>query len=421
VSEFPIIYYVAAQLYKLFGPREVILRVINLLIFWIGLLYLFKLSRLLLENNLIALIPPLFLWTSPFVVYYGANFLPNVPALSVSLIAWYYFFAYWKTNSGRSLILAFLWVAIAALLKVSAALSGIAFAGMWIMGALGWLERPARTHYRPFLIGVVTSAAAIVSWVIFAKAYNEAHGTGQNLLGIIPIWEMSIEQIKDTMKILWSKWSYHFHHPIMGGLMVAMGVYALLQHRRAAFLVAASLLLTLGSGIYMLLFFDAFYHHDYYLLNNMIAPTFWLITFLYLVRDRKIRKGVLIATVLIIGILLLHTRGALNERYHGRFQESLNDDLFTITPYLRSIGIERTDRVVSVPDLSPNISLYLMNNPGWTEAFNGPVYNINHFAKEGAKYLIVNDSSYLEKKLYQPFTNDKIGQYRSVSIYRIGN
>jgi len=46
--------------------------------------------------------------------------------------------------------------------------------------------------------------------------------------------------------------------------------------------------------------------------------------------------------------------------------------LETITPYLSEIGIKRTDRVLSLPDESINISLYLMDQKGYTS------YRFNH-------------------------------------------
>ena len=46
----------------------------------------------------------------------------------------------------------------------------------------------------------------------------------------------------------------------------------------------------------------------------------------------------------------------------NNFHEKIYKDLEDITPYLRSLGIERTDKVISLPDGSFNISLYLNVN-----------------------------------------------------------
>ena len=42
----------------------------------------------------------------------------------------------------------------------------------------------------------------------------------------------------------------------------------------------------------------------------------------------------------------------------------------SVTPYLRSLGIKRTDIVVSVPDQSPNITLSLMDQKGFSTIYS---------------------------------------------------
>ena len=77
--------------------------------------------------------------------------------------------------------------------------------------------------------------------------------------------------------------------------------------------------------------------------------------------------------------------------------------------------------MVSVPDPSPNITLYLMNQIGFTECYNYEGNNIHHFVNdEKAKYLIVGDSTYLQHELYKPFCKmeNKVCQYKSISIFK---
>jgi hypothetical protein len=122
------------------------------------------------------------------------------------------------------------------------------------------------------------------------------------------------------------------------------------------------------------------------------------------------------------GFNVNHCHTMINDRYEGSLFSTVHTGLFTITPYLREIGIKRTDRVMVVPDESPNTSLYLINNPGWTEAFTSKESgtNIYDFWINGdMHYWIVCDSSYLNDEYYRRFTAFQIGHYEGINIYEM--
>jgi len=107
----------------------------------------------------------------------------------------------------------------------------------------------------------------------------------------------------------------------------------------------------------------------------------------------------------------------------------LKNDIEDITPHLRSIGIQRNDTIVSIPDQS-HLSLYLMNQKGWTEYaerfYNqGAVVYLNRNEKgietsiqKGARYLIVNG---LDELYQRPFLHKYAvhlaGTFREIFIF----
>jgi hypothetical protein len=108
-----------------------------------------------------------------------------------------------------------------------------------------------------------------------------------------------------------------------------------------------------------------------------------------------------------------------------------NKDLYTITPYLRQIGITPQDTVISIPDMS-HVSLYLMNQKGWTEytdtkfsksepvRYNQDSAGISASIRKGAKYLVLNGISELYKKPYLlPFCTNLAGRYHNVLIFNL--
>ncbi|MCB0798436.1 MAG: glycosyltransferase family 39 protein, partial [Chitinophagales bacterium] len=123
VSEFPVLYYLDAQLYRLFGAHELIMRLVNLLFLVAGLGYLYRLGMLLHGSFLLAMIPVLLLISSPVWVYYGVHFLPNVPAISCCIAGWFYFFQWRETPSKKWLITWLVLFLSGALLKTSDGMS----------------------------------------------------------------------------------------------------------------------------------------------------------------------------------------------------------------------------------------------------------------------------------------------------------
>lgn len=425
-SEFPLVYYIAGKLYGVLGPHEYILRLLNLLIFTAGLYALFSLSKRLTKNILAAWIMVLFVATSTYLVYYANNFLVNSSSLGLAFCGWWAFFHYKKTGSvGWLLAMASLFV-LATLLKVDAGISFVAIAIILGLEQFGIVNVTPNINKQPLVrLGIfMASALLCYSWYTYATWFNKAHGTGQNLLGIFPLWDAEGWEIQHTFNMLGTtKWLPHFQSYPTLLITVVTALFLIVHWKKLPALNRQILLwLSLGCGAYFILWFRAFADHDYYLINLAILPIFvWLIFLEFVYRNWRPKLFYTIAIFLLALSVynVYHTRQMMDRRYYGNMKESAHPALYAITPYLRSIGIERTAKIVSVPDVSPNITLYLMNNPGWTEAFNWDDYNINYFVTAGAEYLIISDSSYLDQKLYKPYTTQQVGHYQGVNIYKI--
>jgi len=97
MSEFPIIYYLIGNLWKITGKNVMFFRLFNTLIVLLGLYFLFKavhLYLIYLSNLFWSFFIPIFLFTSPVLDYYSNNFLMDDPAFGIILIAWYFYFKF---------------------------------------------------------------------------------------------------------------------------------------------------------------------------------------------------------------------------------------------------------------------------------------------------------------------------------------
>ncbi len=142
-SEFPVLYYFSAKIWKLTGVTPLVPRLMNLIILLIGLFYLYKLSYEILQDHFWSFLVSLLMFTSPLLGYYGFNFIPNIPALGLALIATYYYYRYHTSSKVHFLILATSLFALGALLKISSLFAFLA------INAVFFLQNIRRIKQKP--------------------------------------------------------------------------------------------------------------------------------------------------------------------------------------------------------------------------------------------------------------------------------
>jgi len=454
VSEFPIIYYIVALTWRLFGQHEFIFRLINLSIVFIGLFYLFKLSYEILSDYFWSYYIPLFLFTSPIFVYYSNNFLMNAPSFGLVLIGFYCYWKFAKYSKPGFLYASILIFLFAGLLKVTALLSFTAIFLVHLASHLKIIRNKLNLPCIGRLIHLIPMASIyflIFIWILWAKEYNKQNISGIFLQGILPIWDA--KNLPDGLYIgsqLYTELIPAYFNRTAFIIIIALFIWLVLRFSKTPrYLFTLTAFCYLGAIGFILLFFKVFTVHDYYLTNLLIIIPLTLITFLYYMKLNGINlfysknfRGMAIAALI---FLIYHTMVIQRAKYDFKDTfvkhtivlndytkknlRSIHDEydnrykaLSSITPYLRKIGIERTDHVISIPDQSPNITLYMMDQRGCTEYdLFGPDGGdrIKQFIKSGTKYLIIIDPEFLKKDYIQPFITNKIGEYKNVQIFEL--
>jgi hypothetical protein len=105
--------------------------------------------------------------------------------------------------------------------------------------------------------------------------------------------------------------------------------------------------------------------------------------------------------------------------FHWQYQDRALA-LETIKPYLRNLGLKREDVVVSFPDQSPNISLFFMDQKGFTNLYyydKSLGEKIAIYKSFGAKYLILSEPNLMQDSTLAPFLTKQIGEYKNVKIF----
>lgn len=438
-SEMPILYYFSAVLYKLFGPHEFIIRFLNLLIFFLGLFYLFKTVNLLLDNKFWAFLVPLLMFTSPVLVYYGNNFLTNVSALSFAFIANYHFVRYVKSQKIASLLKMLFFFLLAGIFKLPALMSLFAIAGYLVFDLVFGKRREDGQKIRHkwhFFTGLALILLAIGAWVIYAHRFNTMHECYYFSTTVFPLWKMSGSEIRELISHVWTHWRTAYFHDSLHIVFLIATCYTLWNIRKLSRMhLALMIFLVLQFFVFVVLQFQTFYNHDYYTINLNILPLFFLVSALYFLKQQKpdFFAGSLLRIVFSV-LLVLNVYHAANQQkfrfnaWPNKYYQ-LKEEIYRIEPYLRDLGISYQDKVIFIPDGS-NVSLYLMNQHGWTQyqdarfnraepiRYNQDKDGIQKSIQRGAKYLIVNNPADLETYAYvKPFARHLVGKYQSVLIF----
>ena len=432
VGEFPIIYYIVAGLYQIFGPHDYIFRGFNFFIFLSGLFALYRLLSELFRHRFWAIGITALLFTSPVVVFYANNFLSNVPALALVFWAWFFVFRYIKQKQILYLLLGFLFFTIAGLLKITSTISFIPLGGILLAEFLGlhkkWQLKSFFHHRWLTLFCFLFSAFIIQSWYSYAIAYNGMHSSIYFSTRTWPLWDLSdteVEQIVNNVKWIWVKEYFHSSVLWLNAVILFFILWKVKQVKVFYSYMIYSMLI--GVLCYGLLWFLAFGYHDYYIIEVLVPFLFILIAFMDYMRRYHYRwfNSFLLKIVFMVFLVnnINYAKKQTKARYNGWMNYMGNvTALSGMEPFLEELGIDRSAKVISVPDSTPNHSLYLINRKGWTDLYDWTKSEagIRELIAKGGRYLIVNDAGILADRPYMElFTKDKIAEKNGVHIYRL--
>ncbi len=447
VGEFPIIYYIDALIWKITGPSFFSARVLNLCIAFLGLFALFKTIKLLLNDYFFAFIIPVLIFSSPLYGFYSNSFLINIPALSFLFIGWYYCLKFYYNKSSLLLVVSIFFLSIAGLLRPTMLIGFLPFYAVLFLELIGYFKSTIFFKKTVHSAILILPAIFIYGWMTFTKNYNAANNSNYFLSTIRPIWE------NENIPLVWSKLSFgmfsEWYHTSVRTIFCLIFLWLILNPKKQnKFLFFFTCSIVLELILYVLLWFSNFDVHDYYLIEFFILVPPLLICFLMYFKQnhesifysKSIRAMTIVAVCLSLFYGASKTRMKYDKKVFFLTEIFLSEEEIAywkwfhwdydmkskayekVTPYLRSLGIKRTDIVVSVPDQSPNITLSLMDQKGYTSIYSSDENLHDYlpkFIKKGAKYLIVKDPIILENKKLATFTKEKLGTFKNIQIYKL--
>jgi len=329
----------------------------------------------------------------------------------------------------------FIFFTLSGLLKITSLLTFIPLLFLFFLELTGLsklLNMPSKfiKNHTQTIFLIAGHIIAICSWYFYAISYNTYHQTNYFSTKTHPLWSLDSIQIQDVINNVNWTWRHEYFSSVTIYLLLVLLIVLILRWKRQnMFYVYMNTSIAFGTILYVILWFDAFKSHDYYFIDIIVFFIFLIFTFLhYLTKNHaELSKSYIVKSIccifLLFNIKYAHTK--INERYlYNSWQNNLGNKsiLSKIKPDLIEIGINKDDKVISIPDPSPNHTLYLMNQPGWTDLYGNASssQNIHALIQVGAKYLIVNDTTILQKRSYlKEFTSDEVYDNHGVKIFKL--
>jgi hypothetical protein len=385
-TELPLYSYAAAALYRAFGVREWLGRLLSLAAYFLQLLLVYKIGRRLMAGG--AALAATFLFAvSPVAGFMGRAFMPESWVLAASLASAFFFLRWLDEGRASDFFDA------AALLAVAGALKLTAFHLLLWFGALGLRYR--RLELRSPAPWLVLAGAFIPAAMWYWHAHRIYLKTGLTF----GIWVAG-----DKWATLSTLLSGDFYRKMLvenlaanvltwPGLLLALAGVVLLVARRTDFRYKT--LTWLGAAaLYLLVLARGAYYHDYYSLP-LVAPAALAGGYAAAEALKLFRRNVSGKVAAALAALLM---AAAVPSFTGKFRTfaRVNDAPARAGAYLNSI--DKTGApIVTFNDGGPQW-LYYCNRKGWILSPKGPLAEdaalfasfINKYEAAGARYLVVD-------------------------------
>jgi len=445
-AEFPLIYFILGQIWKLTGYHLWIAKVFSIGLLWTSILSLLPLLNRMFKSENKSLVFVGVLFSFPVLYYYTDTLLPNVFSFSFLLLASAQLYRYWEQHKISSLILFCSFLCLAALIKITALIAVLAFFGAFTTSQLmkGQLLQRLRTRKVQWMYGaLLLTLVASYLWYRYAINYNFEHGSTIFSTTIRPFWEVSVEERWRILKLVLLEHSREIVPLVGWPIVIIIYLWLLLSRKVSLFTKHLLLFSTVGITAYFILWFWVFEVHDYYFIELLFLPMILLAFYLkynpkwsLLASFQKPVEYVLLVLIFLNTLTFTEiTAGkqnvvAKNSPFISSFIKGNwswfysyhNENLMQLQVQKSEIQklIGSNDTVFCFSDPYANVHLTALDRIGYTN------YNLNRtiafqpqiqkLIQKGASKLVVLKQD-IENEGIKPFLGHLCYQKKNVSIY----
>lgn len=434
IQEFPIFNQIAAWLVLAFSfLSPTVFRWMMFLLSMIGFYHIYRLNLLILKKNSLSMVSTFLVASMPIIVYYGSNFLVDVPALLFAFSSVYFLERNINIKSNWNIVAAAFFLLLAGLLRLPVILPLLSYACIRLL---------YKKRMSDFL-WLLPSIVLIAVWYLYVSKYNTYW------ISVPPMdsyWNLSPEKISEVNKLFIDNlvpqlgWAYKY----AAFYITVIALLSILWKRVSKFWMLVLIINLIGSLIYFVLWYGLFSHHDYYLIPILSNFVLIWINILYAVREIKIKYFIGSLCIIVLCLNSMHTYNNIRVRTYKPCNESMNflsskyeNDLwayyawdfnmkfkviYDISPYsgssfLKDHCITSKDSVICDFDYSPIVTLSVLQLKGWT-LYNSDFKTIDEYTKfvnAGAHFLICDT---INNNLID---SNSIALLKTNRIFSIGN
>lgn len=405
--DFPVHHYIIASIMHVLDTDQTyVFRLYMLLFSLIGLFYLYKLGMLITKNFYYSLFIVLFVFLSPTYSYYTINFLPTQASFSLLMIAGYQYLKHLQSKVNKHFYYCLTLLLVASLARLPFSIYLIGFLLIFILK--GIFDK--KIQWRKLLL-TTTYLLIIFAYFLYNKYYL-FQNFGSNFLN----YPLPATNIKQFLYILWKtifheSWRYFtIVHYVILGFVFALFIKnkSTLKHNKIYKSPILNLIICSGGVcLYMILMFQQFVAHDYYMMDTFLPILiFWMLILHQFVPQKTVKK--LFIGLCIFG--LLFNRMTYIYGYAERKIDPLEQTRKNFAhseKILDSLDIKKSDRILLIDSYSPNLAFINMNRKGFV-IMDVTFKNIQNGLKWNYDYIITQNFSYQSEILenYPNFENE---------------
>ena len=431
--EFPFVNYVPAVCYKLFGFNEAYYRGFVLLCMALGLLFFYLMLNRVTENPLLSFALTLSAYCSPVFLYYSNNFMPDIPSIGFTLIAWYFLFSYVRSSqeSHRKLYLFLVFATLAALIKATSLVTILTVFGMVVLDYLKFYKTPSQQQLflkKPrVIICLLIGIASVFAWYFWAHLLEQHYKSAS--FAMSPVMVSDWATAREVWEIIYNNHRFEYYPYetyVFFIVVIALLVIGWKFVSRVYF--SAFFIATIGNMFAVYFFFYQFKDHDYY-----IIPLTSSVFLMYLVFADAIKhvssKYLSVLPYLFVAVLFFNLKEGVKwtrKDYQNRYNPDNvryfdNTDVYNdLEPKLRKLGIGRNDKVLSGFETGWCNSLYKMNQMGFVFTTATAKEEMAHLLSlPQFKYMVVSDTVKYNHMFPGMLNYPVIASHRGLLIYKL--
>lgn len=425
--DFPIHDYISAILMKISGSKSpFIFRTYILLYSFLGLFFLFRLSKTVTNDYFKSFFIVIIAATSPIYVYYQGGFLPSIPSLSNTIIALYFYYRYLKEDKKKLFWWSIMFLTLAALARTTFVIPLVAVICVEFVRILKKETKPIHK-----IAPLIISFTLILSYLVYNGYLRDVYGS-IFLNHLMPA--ENLNEVKDIILTIYEKWFFQYFTALHYGIFILIFISSIIlffrrkHHTEKAkmYLGLFSVTYIFGCLIFAIAMLKQFPAHDYYFLDTFFLPIL-VITIVLLSLFPKIHKmNYKIISVLVIlilfGFLLEEPIKSQKER---RKIETWNRNSSVISNYensdkfLDSLNIPMNSKLLVIDAVAPNIPFIKMKRKGYA-VMETKSKNIEQALNWDYDYIVF-ENEYFMSDIFTAFPNivlhlNKIADNGKISI-----